>query len=65
MVRTENVYPKQICLDEYLLCMFTGKAFEYEPEFQGPKKYRKSTDVACIYLFLVFMLIWISGGIFG
>lgn len=38
---------------------------DYDPDFRGPKKNRKSTDVICLYIFVCFILIWFGIGIYG
>jgi hypothetical protein len=42
-----------------------GKPYEYEPDFSGPPKQRKFTDLICLGLFAVCILGWICVGIYA
>lgn len=42
-----------------------GPGYNFDPDFQGPTKKRKCTDVLCLLLFLVFLGGWGFVGYFA
>lgn len=41
-----------------------GEKYHFDPNFNGPKTGRRPTDVVWLFIFSIFMLVWITFGIF-
>ncbi|XP_049820890.1 choline transporter-like 2 isoform X2 [Aethina tumida] len=42
-----------------------GPPLKFDPQFNGPLKNRSCTDIICLLLFLVFIVVWIGLGVIG
>lgn len=42
-----------------------GEKIEFDPNFHGPTRDRYATDSCMCYVFVVFIVLWFAGGLFG